>query len=464
MSFAFNPSPMTSPRRSDVPAKRGFAFVITLFLNNCRVRSGGESNEGFGPNLSSGGESVLPRNTERVKMGDFVRRCKLVSLAFLSNAFLWVGPAEGQGEWEPNMIVGTQAIGGPYQFTDENYLIEVAREIEALGSNLIKFAMNPRMYTKRPYYLDEVDGIRSMANLLEKHPVYREVMDMPFRFYHIWANPYKKPNWQDGLTEREEEAIYKDFHDLTTYLLTKYANSGKVFLLGHWEGDWILKGATDPTIDPTPERIQGFAQYLNIRQRAIEDARNELVESGAWVYHYTEVNMVRKGIDGSRPTLTNSVLPLVDIDFVSYSSYDVIQRDSMREELFAALDHIESQLRPRSDIKGKRVFVGEYAIKARSVEFDEKKHDRRNREVTRAMLEWGCPFIIYWQFYCNEKNAEGLHEGYWLVNDEGEQVILYETFRDYYAGIKEFMAEEKMRTGRFPTDREIRAFAIEMFE
>lgn len=362
-----------------------------------------------------------------------------------------------------NMIVGTQAIGGPYQFTDDAYLLEVAREIEAMGSNLIKFAVNPRSYDKRPYHMDSVSGVRSMKDLLVKHPVFAEVMQMDFRFYHIWANPYTKPRWQDGLTESEASVVYDEFYELAIHLLEEYRDTGKLFFLGHWEGDWLLQGVMDPDVDATPERIRGFAQYLNARQNAINDARSEYPNNGVWVYHYTEVNQVWKGMDGSRPTLTNSVLPLVDVDFVSYSSYDVLYSKNMREDLHRALDHIESQLKPRSDISGKRVFVGEYAIKAAGVKYDPQAHDRRNREVTRAILEWGCPFALYWEFYCNEPRGES-YAGYWLVDDQQVRSPLYETFESYYTGVKQFVAESMRSTGKPPSDREIRDFAINHFK
>lgn len=362
----------------------------------------------------------------------------------------------------PNLIVGTQAIGGPYQFTDDAYLLEVAREIEGMGSNLIKFAVNPRKYTKRPYFHDEVSGVDSMVDLLDKHPVYKEVMAMNFRFYHMWANPYAQTRWQDGVDQSEAQALYNEFYELATYLLTEFKGTGKVFFLGHWEGDWLLQGAMDPNVDATSERIRGFAQYLNIRQRAINDVRSKIPNDGVWVYHYTEVNQVWKGIDGSRPTLTNSVLPLVDVDFVSYSSYDVLYSKNMREDLHRALDHIESQLKPRSDISGKRVFIGEYAIKAAGVKYDPQAHDRRNREVTRAILEWGCPFALYWQFYCNEPRGEG-YEGYWLVDDQQVRYPLYDTFESYYTEVKQLVTESIRSTGKAPSEAEIRTFAIKHF-
>jgi len=143
----------------------------------------------------------------------------------------------------------------------------------------------------------------------------------------------------------------------------------------------------------------------------------------------------------------------------------VIHRPNMREALFKALDHIESQLKPRDDIKGKRVFVGEYAIKAASVNQDPLEHDRRNREVTAAILEWGCPFVIYWQYYCNEPLPSGSgYEGYWLIDDQQNKWPLYHTFQRYYADLAEFVNAESQKTGNPPTSEHLRERALEYFQ
>ncbi|TVP74899.1 MAG: hypothetical protein EA353_14840 [Puniceicoccaceae bacterium] len=392
-------------------------------------------------------------------------------LSFVAALSFFLFPFQSIAEWSEhgeafavNQIVATQAIGGPYQFTDEHYLLEVARGIEEMGSNLIKFSLHGRRYTQRPYRLPRVRGVSSMKDLLTKHPVFIELMEMDFRFYHIWAKAHVQVNWKNGVSRAEGRALYREFYEFTEYLLREYKGTGKVFFLGHWEGDWLLTD-TNPNIDPTPERIRGFAQYLNIRQAAITAAREANPDQDVWVYHYTEVNQVWKGIEGERATLTNSVLPLVDVDYVSYSSYDVIHKPNMREALFKALDHIESQLKPRDDIKGKRVFVGEYAIKAASVNHDPVEHDRRNREVTAAILEWGCPFAIYWQYYCNEplRDASG-YEGYWLVDDQQNKVPLYHTFQNYYAGLSDFVTSAIQETGDPPSAERVREHALEYFQ
>jgi len=388
---------------------------------------------------------------------------RLFACACLCSGVVGASVSTAQEQPPLNQIVGTQAIGGPYQFTDAPYLLEVAREIESMGSNLIKFALSPVRYAGRPYRMEKVAGVESMLGLLQKHPIYQELMGMDFMYYHIWANPYCNTRWQNGVDSVEEAALYSEFYELSAYLLNEYKGSRKVFFLGHWEGDWLLSGKMDPKVDPTPERIAGFAQYLNIRQRAVDDARRKYADQQVWIYHYTEVNQVMKGLDGARPTLTNAVLPLVDVDFVSYSCYDALHQPEMRQALHRALDHIESQLKPRADILGKRVFVGEYAIKAASVKYDPIEHDRRNREATRAILEWGCPFALYWQFYCNEPRGDS-YEGFWLVDHHQQQSVLYQTFKDYYANMNGYIAETRECTGKSPSDDAIRAFAIEQFE
>jgi hypothetical protein len=319
-----------------------------------------------------------------------------------------------------NLIIGTHAIGGPYRLTDQPYLLEVARELDSMGSSILKFTAGPN-YTRRPYHMERVAGIRSLAGLFERHPVYREVLSMGFRDYFFWASPFAKVRWQDELDEREQAVLYAEMREMAEYLLTRFSGTGKVFHVGHWEGDWLLLPAQDPKLDPSPERIRGMIQYLTIRQKAIEDARSTVPHEDVSIYHYTEVNLVMKGLDGTRPTLTNTVLPRVDVDYVSYSSYDTIQGDGMRRKVFRALDHIESMMKPRPDWPGKRVYAGEFAIRASLVGFDPVEHDRRNREVISAFLEWGCPYILYWQMYCNEAkpNLPQGYNGFWLIDPDG---------------------------------------------
>lgn len=383
------------------------------------------------------------------------------------------GPASGGAAAEPrpfspstdqwpalqaNLILGTQAIGGPYQFSDRPYLLEVAHEIAAMGSNLIKFNA---VFEGAPYNMAREEGIASLSDLFEKYSVYRELMTMPFTYYHIWTYPAVETKWQDGFDEAEEKALYDKLRDFAAYLLAKYNGTGKQFYLGHWEGDWYLSGATDPKVDPTPERIAAFTRYLQTRQRAVDDARRETPHENVAVFNYVEVNQVVKGLDGTRPTVTNTVLEKVNPDFVSYSCYDVLAEPDRAAALHRALDEIASKLSPKDGIEGKRVFVGEFAVKASLTGFDGEKHAAANREFLRAIVEWGCPFALYWQFYCNEPNPDHAlgHEGYWLVDAQNEKTPLYGFFRDYYRELREFI-ERETAGGKSPDADAIRAEAL----
>jgi hypothetical protein len=87
-----------------------------------------------------------------------------------------------------------------------------------------------------------------LSDLFEKHSVYRELMTMPFTYYHIWTYPAVETKWQDGFDEAEDKALYDELRNFAAYLLAKYSGTGKQFYLGHWEGDWYLSGATDPMV------------------------------------------------------------------------------------------------------------------------------------------------------------------------------------------------------------------------
>jgi hypothetical protein len=50
------------------------------------------------------------------------------------------------------------------------------------------------------------------------------------------------------------------------------------------------------------------------------------------------------------------------------------------------------------------------------------------------------------------------------VDDQQVRSPLYETFESYYTGVKQFVAESMRSTGKPPSDREIRDFAINHFK
>jgi hypothetical protein len=141
--------------------------------------------------------------------------------------------------------------------------------------------------------------------------------------------------------------------------------------------------------------------------------------------------------------ITNDLLPQVDVDYVSYSCYDSLQK-GIREDLFAALTHIESKLKAKPTITGKRVFIGEYGFPARRYSAEEQ--NEKSIEAMIAGLEWGCPFVLYWELYDNEGTPEK-PGGFWMIDEKNEKQPIWETHRRFYEWArKQSLSDEAFRS------------------
>lgn len=356
-----------------------------------------------------------------------------------------------------NYVLGTQTIGAKYRFSRDDVLLETARAIREMGSNILKISVEEN-YTRQYLGIERNDRISTPVELVRDHPSYRAVLAMPFHYILLWVYPFRTGWWADGLSSSEREATYQQLYDLTAYLLKEFSGSGKTFYLGHWEGDWHLHPNYDPSKDPSDTAIQGMIDWLNARQEAIEDAKKAVRHRGVQVYGYTEVNLVQKALKGGK-TLTNDVLPKTRVDFVSYSSYDSLNPDPtvLKSQLGAALDHIEKKLPPKRGIRSKRVFIGEYGF-PRQFHTPEAQAEL-SKTVARVAVEWGCPFALYWQMYCNEVH-DGKHRGFWLIDDAGAKQPVYRFHEDYYRSAKRAVADFHRRHRRLPNSDEFRDIAL----
>jgi hypothetical protein len=356
-----------------------------------------------------------------------------------------------------NYILGTQAIGGKYQFTSDHPLVESAKVMRDLGATSMKFALGRGGY--------DDPGSNSLTELARENAAYRQVLEMPFANYQIWANAPQEANWKAGLSEGDAAREYREVYDLTSHLLSTYSGTGKTFYLGHWEGDNMLRGdiSLDGDGKMTPTRIQGFTDWLTVRQRAVDDAKRDTPHKAVQVWHYTEVNHPTISLRDERPTLTNRVLPYVAVDFVSYSAYDA---GADPETLRAALNYIESKLTPKPAIPGKRVFIGEYGFKtfdAGKIFDTPEQQNQRCLAVIQAGLEWGCPFILYWELYNNEVDAAGNHRGFWMIDHQGVRQPVYETHRAYYEWARRYVSQRQEQTGQMPSGPDFQTAAAAYF-
>lgn len=356
-----------------------------------------------------------------------------------------------------NFAIGTQTVGPKYKFTNKTMLVETALEIKKMGSNLLKFSMNPR-YCAENYGLPENKDINSLTKLATLEPSVKEVLDMDFKYYHIWTYGFsqytpepigKKDDtaqikFINGYPKKYQDALYKEIYEFTSYLLKTYSGSGKVFYLGNWEGDWHLRSDYDRNKPANPKTLEGMIQWAKTRQKAINDAKRDTKHKNVEVYYYLEVNLVKIAFDDpSTKVVTNSVVNVVNPDYVSYSSYDATNpydtAESLKFNLKKALDFIESQLAPKKGLpEGKRVWIGEYGNP--SLKYNDEMQNLRSIWTIKAALEWGTPYILYWEMYNNEIQPEtGTQVGYWLIDDTKNKRPIWYTHHSFYNESKEFL-------------------------
>ena len=368
-----------------------------------------------------------------------------------------------------NYVIGTQTVGSKYKFTDKSMLVETAMEIKNMGSNLLKFSMNPRYCTEN-YGLPKNEAITSLTKLASLEPSVKQVLDMDFKYYHIWTYGFSQytpepPGEKDdtaqikfinGFPKHYEEALYEELYDFTAYLLKTYNETGKIFYLGNWEGDWHLRHDYDRTKPANKKTIEGMVRWAKIRQKAINDAKRDIQHKNVSIYYYVEVNLVNKALkEPDAKVVANTVVKAVNPDYVSYSSYDATNpyktEVTLEKGLQAALDYLESQLSPKTGVPpGKRVWIGEYGNP--SIKHDDHMQNLRSIWTIKAALEWGTPFILYWEMYNNEIDANtGEQIGYWLIDDNGKKQPIWHTHYKFYKESKSYVEDYFKTHGKLPS-------------
>ena len=348
-----------------------------------------------------------------------------------------------------NVRVGTQTFAGLYQFTTNTLLVETAQAIRDMGSDVIKI-YHGSDYAYQ-YRINLPAGVTNLLTLARDEPSCHHVLDMPFKHFVMWAYPFGNAWPFDGYSASERADDYREMFDLTCYLLTNYDNSGKTFYLGHWEGDWYLLPNYNTATNPTPTAIQGMIDWLNNRQKAVDDAKAAVPHTNVNVFNYAEVNRVLDAMSGDtniNQRAINRVIPYVtNLDYVSYSSYDVM--NSSASTLWSALDYMQSMLptNKANVIPGERLWIGEYGWGT----LDNTTQEQNSRAYMQRLLSWnpGPRFILFWEIYDNETNR-----AFWLIDSNNVKVASYYLHQRFLNNSRLATAQFLERNGRLPTESE----------
>ena len=327
-------------------------------------------------------------------------------------------------------ILGATHYDGHYHLTDKPFLIEGAERLRSFGFDVAKFWLREDELPGYGYNSDWKSALQSgrLVDVL-RHPYYLETLEMPFRTVMLEVFPLvgNKQTFFAGdnnFTDEEEQ-----FHDVASYLLKTYAARDIVFILQHWEGDWMLRreeGGTwgEVPADEVKRRCDAFIRWLAARQKGVERARAEApADTRCKVYHAAEVNRVfdlEKGL----PTLTTHVLPHVALDLVSWSAYDGLADET---RTWHGVELIRKHMRPSPTFGDKAVYIGE-------IGFPERGRSRQEiigfwDRVMGTLLAMDIPWIVHWELYCNEPHdgtkgdrrprTNEEMRGFWLVRPDG---------------------------------------------
>lgn len=351
-----------------------------------------------------------------------------------------------------NFVLGTNSLGSKYQFTDDTKLVEQAMQTRALGSNILKISISDRKLDEYGYKKNDADNMMEVLNLI---PDYEKVMKMDFKYFFFWVHTATGIRWKQGISKREEKKLYKEMYDFTEYLLTEYSGTGKTFFIGNWEGDWLLHPQMNKKSIPTKGAVDNMTKWLNIRQQAINDAKEKVDHDNVNVHYYVEVNLVNKGLEGE-VCLTSHVLPNVNPDFVSYSSYESSKKvdyETNKKWLERAVDYIEEQLQPKEGLPFKRrVLIGEYgghAFKDKPQTF--LRQFNNVKDIMQITLEMDLPFALHWQLYNNEyRKSDGASKNMSLINENGEKMPVFFLHQNYYKEMNAFLKNYKEEHGTYP--------------
>ncbi len=322
--------------------------------------------------------------------------------------------------------LGATHYAGKYHLTDEPFLIEGCRQLQKLGMNIAKLWFGRQL---DGYGYNSKWDIARNATLADiaRHEYFRQAFAMPFATFALEIQPvgnYGGAWHKPGASYAEDE---QQFYDLTKHLLQSYKDRDVLFILQHWEGDWMVRDKPgDDWQKNRPayaeQRCDAMARWLEARQRGVTRARKDFGPARCRVDHAAEVNRVFDGLQGV-PTLLTHVLPRVGLDRVSWSCYDGVG-DAVK--FWHGVELIRAAAKPPEDRTRTEVFIGEIGIPERQrTPAEVEEFWDRSLAVCFAL---DIPHIFAWELYCNEienKSARGPVyreedlRGFWLIKPDG---------------------------------------------
>jgi len=327
---------------------------------------------------------------------------------------------------------GVNFINAQYSFGTGDAIQEAGERLRGLNTKSIKMYLSPNYKT---YYKfnDWGNTTYQSPTELAQSSSFQKIFNMDFNTYFLGTYVFSEASyglyWFNNFTDDQKQKEYDQMYELTTYLLNAYEGTGKTFILQNWEGDWSSLPAADPALDPEDGVLKRFTEYINIRQNAVNDAREASKSRDVHVYHAFEVNLLDKAMNGGK-TVTNDMIPNTYCDYYSYSAYDTPIKG--KEVFGAALDHLKAKVAQNLNNGKSRIFVGEFGIP------ENNSGTKLTMELIKTVMETArekkIDHALFWQLYDDSGSpnlSDDKYMGYWLVKASGKKTAAWEYFYEY---------------------------------
>ena len=236
-------------------------------------------------------------------------------------------------------------------------------------------------------------------------------------------------------------SVKQEYIDFVLYLYRTYNGTGKRFIVSNWESDnaiycgqafnyavstdfrnWcnanystIYNGITGPE-----ESMKGLKLWFETRQAGIVEGGKQAAALGLGgidVNFAPEFNIVHALRDRGFESVLYDVIPKIEFDFVSYSSYESLDSADPAATLSSDLDLI------REIVKSKNIIVGEAGFSRFTWG---SQAVARTQRVTEAAFSWGVPYVIVWELYDQSET-----DSFGLYDLNGNMTPLGKHYRDY---------------------------------
>lgn len=237
-------------------------------------------------------------------------------------------------------------------------------------------------------------------------------------------------------TTANTSRIENEYTDLANFL----KQFDKTFIINTWESDNELYcgyayGATPGSCPGIEEKIEAYTQWVRARTDGIRAA------GAGNVFSAMEFANVHSLEDQGMPSSLNNIVPAVDVDYYSYSSYESINVST--ERTADDIDYIRGKLSSYGKDPGS-LFLGEIGFDALS--FGQEASAERLYGVLNVAREKNIPYAIVWNLidnpgfgvYDSRGELTGYGQAITRAPEPGPSVIYIDAVQGYNSGTGQY--------------------------